>query len=325
VIEWRRLVRAIEPHPGEHFKDKIIAVMLAFLVWFAVNTEESYPQIFPAVPVSTTNLPPDLALAADVRDTVTVWVSGPQRDLQRVTSGMLSPRIDLSTAEEGENIFPISAEDLNAPRGVSVTAVEPSEIRVELEHKEQKSVPVSPVTGGEPAEGFQVVGRSTTPDQVVINGPRSAVAGTERIPTSTVDVSGRRESFSQRIGLEPPEHLTIIGPRTVELRIEITERAVTARFNDIAVEVVNSDFRVAVNPPQLSVLLGAPPSVLEQIDIQRMRLVIDAEGLQPRAGDYLLEPTVQFEQEGLAESIEVIDMYPQRRINVRVYSQPARQ
>jgi hypothetical protein len=72
-------------------------------------------------------------------------------------------------------------------------------------------------------------------------------------------------------------------------------------------------------------LLGAPPSVLEQIDIQRMRLVIDAEGLQPRAGDYLLEPTVQFEQEGLAESIEVIDMYPQRRINVRVYSQPARQ
>lgn len=325
MIEWRKLVRAIEPHPGEHFKDKIIAVTLAFLVWFAVNTEPSIPQIFEAVPVSTVNLPADLALASDVRDMVTVWVTGSQRDLQRVTSGMLSPRIDLSSARAGENIFPISEQDLNPPRGVSVTSIDPPEIRVELEQKEQKTVAISPVTAGEPADGYQVVGRITAPEQVVISGPRSLVAATERINTSTVDVSGRRETFSQRVGLEPPDHLDVAGARTVELRIEISERAVNARFDDITVEVINNAYRVAVNPQQLSLLLSAPPSVLEQIEVEELRLVIDVQGLQPRAEDYLLEPTVQFGRENLADRIEVIDMYPQRRINVHVYNQPARQ
>ena len=42
----RNIARAVEPHPGEHFKDKIIAVSLAFMMWFAVNSEETIPQFF---------------------------------------------------------------------------------------------------------------------------------------------------------------------------------------------------------------------------------------------------------------------------------------
>jgi hypothetical protein len=89
--------------------------------------------------------------------------------------------------------------------------------------------------------------------------------------------------------------------------------------------VINSAFRTAVNPQQLSVVLSAPPSVLEQVDVERLRMVIDAEGLQPRNEDYLLEPRVQFGQEALSEQIEVISMYPQRRVNVRIFNGPSRQ
>lgn len=324
MIEWRRLLRVIEPHPGEHFKDKIIAVTLAFLVWFAVNNEQTYPRIFQAVPVSTVNLPPGLAFVADMRDTVTVWVSGSDRDLQRVTQGMLSPRVDLSTAVEGENVFPLSTEDLNAPTGVQVTSIEPAEIRVELEARVERTVPVSPVTAGEPADGYEVVGRSTAPEEATIAGPRSVIEATERLPTSLVDVSGRNESFRQRVALEPPDFVEVPGPRTVELRIEIAETSMTEQFDGVIVDVVNGHFRIAVNPQRLSVVLSGPPSVLAQIDAQQIRMVIDADSLQPRAEDYVLEPTVQLDQDGLAELIELIGVYPQRRVNVHVFNQPGR-
>lgn len=320
-----QIVRAIEPHPGEHFKDKIIAVSLAFVVWFAVNTEETQPAIFQTVPVSFMNLPPNLALAGDLPDTLAVWVTASPRDLQRVTAGALSPEIDLSNARVGENFYPILPQDLDAPVGVTVDRIEPSQITVTLEERLEKRVPVSAVISGEPAPGFEVEVRATTPEEVRIIGPRSQVAALERIPTSMVDVSGRRESFTQRVTLNAGNLVEVIGPRTVELRIEIVESAATAQFDGVSVEVINSPYRVDVNPEQLSVVLSAPQSVLDRVDVERMRMVIDAEGLQPRVEDYLLEPTVQFEQEGLSEAIEVIGIAPQRRINVHVYNQPSRQ
>ena len=41
--------------------------------------------------------------------------------------------------------------------------------------------------------------------------------------------------------------------------------------------------------------------------------------------DYLLEPRVEFGQVDLSDLVEVVALYPQRRINVHVYDQPGRQ
>jgi hypothetical protein len=90
VSTARRILRIIEPHPGEHFKDKIIAVSLAFVVWFAVNTEQTGLQLFQAVPVSTINLPEELAFAENVQDTLTIRLSGPNSALEAVSAARRS-------------------------------------------------------------------------------------------------------------------------------------------------------------------------------------------------------------------------------------------
>jgi len=326
VNTLRRAVRFIEPHPGEHFKDKAIAVGLAFMVWFAVNTAETGLEIFQAVPVEVINLPPDLVFADDYVDTLNVRASGSVRDLADITPGRLSPVIDLSNAGAGDNIYQILPEDLGAPNGVLIERIEPPEIRITLEHRDEKYVPVSAVTSGEPAAGYEVVGRASNPETALIAGPRSLVAAQERIATSTVDVSGRRESFTQTVTLDPGNRLIELpGQRTVELRIDIVEQATTEQFDAIQVVVVNNRFRVDVNPTELSVVLSGPQSVLMQIDVEQMRMVIDAAELEPRAQDYLLEPRVEFARAGLGDLVEVVALYPQRRINVHVYDQPGRQ
>ena len=322
----RRIIRTIEPHPGEHFKDKAIAVALALMLWMAINAEEAELQIFQAVSVEIANLPAGLAVAAPWDDAVTVRARGSQRDLEDLTPGRLSPTIDLSAAVLGDNFFPVLA-DVGTPPGVQIEGVDPAQIRIVLEERVQKEVPVSAVISGEPEPGYQVVGRHTDPETVLLEGPRSLIEGLERIITSTVDVSGRRRSFSQAVRLVPGSPLIELpASRTVQLSIDIAEQAMSQQFDGVSVVVVNNEYRVDVNPSELSVVLSAPPSVLEQVDTERMRMVIDATGLQPRGReDYLLEPRVEFDQEGLADLIEVIAILPQRRINVHVYDQPGRQ
>ena len=322
----RRFIRAIEPHPGEHFKDKLIAVGLDLVVWFAVNNEETGPQIFLAVPVRPVNLPDDLARAADLQYTLTVEVNGSVRDLEGVSPARLSPEIDLSAAVAGDNIYQILADDLRTPSGVSVTRIDPASINIQLETKEEKYVRVAAVTSGEPAPGYEVVGRSTDPETALVSGPRSLVEGLEQILTSTVNLSGKREPFTQTVTLVPGSRLIDLPQRrTVELRIEIVEQATNEQFDGIEVVVINNRFQVAVNPQVLGVVLSGPPSVLAELDVARMRMVIDAAELEPRADDYLIAPTVEFEQVALGERVKVEALYPQRRINVHVFQQPARQ
>ncbi len=320
----RTIIRTIEPHPGEHFKDKAIAVSLALMLWVVVAGEGEL-RIVQDVPVQHVKLPAGLAIAAPWEDAVTVRARGLRAELDNLTPGLLSPTIDLSGAVLGDNFFPLEDADLGAPRGVEIVGIDPAQILIVVEEKVEKEVIVAAVTSGEPAPGFQVVGRRTEPETVVVAGPKSLVDGLERVITSNVDITGRRRPFLQAVTLIPEDPLIELPQRrTVQLSIDIVEQTVNEQFDGVRVVVINNDLRVTVNPQELSVVISAPPSVLDQIDVERMQMVINAGGLEPRREDYLLEPQVQFEQEGLAELVEVIAILPQRRINVHVYDQPER-
>ena len=322
---FRRIFKAIDPRPDKHLKDKTIAVGLALLVWVAVNVEEAVPEIFDPVPVVLENLPSNLAIAGDYTQTISVRARGSQRDLGNLTQGRLSPRIDLSAASGGENVFQILPEDLNVPSGVQIERIDPAEITIVLEDSLEKDVVISAVTSGEPAAGYEIVGRSTEPEMTRISGPRSVVEAIERIETSTVDVRGRSESFTQVVTLLSGNTLLELREgREVNLQVDILEEKVTIEFEEVPVEVINAQYQVAVNPDHLTVFLQGSPSLLEQIDRELLRLVIDAAELAPQAEDYLIAPSIDFVQEGFGELIELVTTYPQRQINVHVFDQRAR-
>ena len=322
---FRRIFKAIDPRPDKHLKDKAIAVGLALMVWVAVNVEEAVPEIFEPVPVVLENLPPDLAIAGDYTQTISVRARGSQRDLSNLTQGRLSPRIDLTAASGGQNVFQIIPEDLNAPSGVQIERIDPAEITIVLEDSLEKYVVISPVTSGEPAAGYEIVGRSTEPEMTRVSGPRSVVEAIERIETSTVDVRGRNESFTQMVTLlSGNTFLELREGREVNLQVDILEQPVTINFEEVPVEVINAQYQVAVNPDHLTVFLRGPPSLLELIDLEILRLVIDAAELAPQAEDYLIAPSIDFAQEGLGELIELVTTIPQRQINVHVFDQRSR-
>ena len=322
MSRWRRILKAVEPHPGEHFKDKAIAIALALLVWFAVASEEPVQEIFQAVPVTVVNQPVDLAIAEEWDEILTVWASGSERDLASVTAGRLSPEINLASATAGDNTF-IPQDLIVTPSGIQIERVDPSQIRIVLETKIEKMVPVSPVVAGEPAPGYEVVGKSTNPEMASVSGPQSLLESLDRVDTATVDVGGRRNSFTQPVALDTRHPLIDLpGDRSVMLNIEILEQAVNHQFDAVQVVVINNEYQVDVNPAELTVVLRGPRSLVEQVQVENLRMVIDAAGLEPRLEDYLREPQLVFDPAELGESVELFSIYPQRRINVHVYDRP---
>ena len=317
----RRILRAIEPYPGEHFKDKAIALGLAFVLWFAINNTSAETRIF-NVPIAVTGVPGGLAIGEEWDETVELFVSGPPLDMSNVSDGRLATTIDLSGAVAGDNIFPLFAEDFpGVPPGVEVRRITPNQIRIMLESRVAKTVEISPVTSGEPADGYEVYGKTTDPVSVALSGPSSLLEGLERIPTQMVDVSDRVESFTQRVQLLPPSRfIELTDIRAANLSIEIRERSIETEFLNLEIEVVGSQYRVDINPSTISVVLSGPPSVLNGLPAESVKVIIEASGLVPRSQDYQINPQVVFEPAELADQIRVEHFNPQSYIDVHVYN-----
>jgi len=324
-MNWRRIVRAIEPYPRENFRLKAIALLLALLMWVGVNSVESELQIISDVPVELLNLPPDLAVANQWQSTIAVRLRGSAQRLSDIRAGQIGPQFDMSDARVGENIIPLSAADLRVPLGTEVESIVPRDIYVILEERVVASVPISSVVEGEPAEGYEVTGRILEPATAWVSGPQSRVDVLGHVLTQMVDVSGRRDSFTQLVTLRLDDpFIELTSNREAELTIVIGERAINMQYDGVPVTVVNSEFRVDINPQEIGIVISGPPSILEDFTVENFVVEIDAAGLDPRADDYLIEPSISFRPESLAESLSVIALTPQRRINVHVYPTPVR-
>lgn len=323
-MNWGHIIRTIEPYPRENFRLKAIALLLALLLWVGVNSVESELQIIPDVPVELINLPEGLAIAADWQGTIEVRLRGSAQRFREIRAGQIGPRIDLSEARAGENIIPLSADDLRVPLGTEVESIVPRDITVVLEERVVAAIPISSVVEGEPAAGYEVAGKILEPSTAWVSGPRSRVDGLDHVQTQMVNVAGRQESLTQVVALRSgDDFIELTSDREAELTIVIQERAINMQFDGVPVAVVNSEFRVDINPQEIGVVISGPPSILEGFTIDNLVVEIDAAGLSPRADDYLVEPRISFQPEILAETLSIIALTPQSRINVHVYPTPA--
>jgi YbbR domain-containing protein len=323
-VNWRQVIQAIEPYPRENFRLKAIALLLALLMWVGVNSVESELQIIPDVPVEIVNLPDELAVANDWEGTIDVRLRGSAQRFRDIRAGQIGPRIDLSDARAGENIISLSAEDLRVPLGTQVESIVPRDITVVLEERVVAAIPISSVVEGEPATGYEVAGKILNPSTAWVSGPRSRVDDLDHVQTQMVNVAGRKDSFTQVVALRSGDpFIDLTSDNEAELTIVIQERAINMQYDGVPVAVVNSEFRVDINPQEIGVVISGPPSILEDFTIENFVVEIDAAGLDPRADDYLIEPRISFQPEILAESLSIIALTPQRRINVHVYPTPA--
>ena len=184
---------------------KLVSLAIAAALWWVLAGES---QIALSVPASVQyrNVPPDLELDTDTIDRLFLKVRGPAT---RITPNALSQTalvLDLGDAEgPGEQSFNITASNLTLPVGVSLIRVIPSQVRVRLEKRITKTVPVEVRFAGPPPRGYRVASHKVTPGSLRLVGPESRLQAVTSVQTDPVDLSSKLGDTEFRVNAALPD------------------------------------------------------------------------------------------------------------------------
>ena len=201
---------------------KILAVLLAIIMWYFVVGEER-AEIGLTVPLELINIPRDLIVVNNVVHGIDIRVNGPSSLVRSLAAEKLSKMLDLSNTRAGTVSFPITSEGIPLPRGVKITRINPTQVMVVLQKLMIKKIMVKPRIVGRPASGYEVESIQVNNPQVEIAGPEEVVKNLESLYTKPVEIQGLKADLKQRTYLDFRNH-QIYLVKEIPLDVQVTIR-----------------------------------------------------------------------------------------------------
>jgi YbbR domain-containing protein len=205
---------------------KVLAVFLAFTLWFVVSAprRENVIERAYAVPLTLVGMPRDLIITTAVPDTVSVRLRGRTSELRSLASANLEVPLDLKTLVPGAITITIRPQAVNVPPGIEVVSLDPGNVKFRVEEVRQKIVPIRPFLVGEAPGGYSVGEPTLNPDHALISGPASQVRNVSEVATERVIMTGRTASFVQSVAVVSDSSLVrVIDPVMTQITVPVTE------------------------------------------------------------------------------------------------------
>lgn len=223
---------------------KIVALILAALLWFYVQAEQHGTQVV-SVPLDVVGIEAGMVVEPEIPRVVEVQVRASKTKLTTLSGRDLKAQVDLTGVKPGK----FSPEiQVSGPSGVEVLAVVPSILDLTVDVLENKTVPVMIEYTGTMPRGYKLGEVRLEPNTILISGPRSRVRSIER---SVVEVPlGEKESRVLNLPVKVIERTTKTGedqslrisPKLVQVNIAVAE--------DIQNKTVNVEVQTVGSPPK---------------------------------------------------------------------------
>jgi YbbR domain-containing protein len=211
-------------HPFRNLGLKFLSTIIACLLWLLVAGERVVERVLRA-PVEFQNLPAGLELVGIPPDTVEVRLRGSSGALSRIASGDMAAVLDLRTARPGRRLFHVTPTQITVPYGIEVVQVGPSTLTVEFEMTGFRTVPISPVIEGRPADGFEVTKVTTEPQTIEVTGPESALKRLENAVTEPVSVANENRPVKESVTIGVPDaSLRLRAPQSAVVTVTIAPK-----------------------------------------------------------------------------------------------------
>jgi YbbR domain-containing protein len=178
---------------------KVVSVMAAAVLWYTLIGETETAANIPVL-VQYQHLPPDLEVTSDTPDRLFLKLRGPTSRLQPEDLRSIALFLDLGNAHTaGDQTITITERELGLPPGVSLLRAVPSQVRVTLDRRSEKLVPVEVQYSGPPPAGYRIVSQRVFPERVRVTGPETSVARLESAMTDRIDLSSTVSSSEFRV------------------------------------------------------------------------------------------------------------------------------
>jgi YbbR domain-containing protein len=204
---------------------KIVSILLACVVWFAVSAPRRgvVRERIVTASLSLVGVPPHLVITTDIPSSVSVRVRGPMSELRALASQSLEASADLSQINAaGEIEITIRPQHINVPEEIEVVSIQPNKVRFRIEQVRQRAVLIRPFLVGDPPGGYLVGEATATPDRALVSGPASQILKLDEVATERIIMTGRTGTFVQNVAVVSDSPLVrVISPITTQVTVPV--------------------------------------------------------------------------------------------------------
>lgn len=197
---------------------KLVSLIVAIMLWFFVVIK-GQTEITLNVPLELKYIPKGLGVESKSTSSVSISIRGFEQIIKNLKPYDIKVSVDLSKAKKGVNLIDLSSKDVIVPSTLTVTAIEPSTVRIRLEEIRSKKVPVLPEIIGIPRKGYVIETIRVEPETVEVEGLRPHTDRLRYIKTEPISVDNLNESMTFTAMIEPPSGALKISPESVRVKI----------------------------------------------------------------------------------------------------------
>lgn len=180
---------------------KLLSLAIAGVLWYLLVGDTEVATSMPIV-VQYRNIPPDLEVTGDHLDRLFVKVRGPLPRVSAEAMAHLPLVLDLGFVRgPGEQTFNVTEQELGLPVGVKLVRAVPGQIRISLERRVSRTVPVEIRVGGGLPPGYHIASQQAQPAEVQISGPEYHVSRVRNVYTDPVTLNAQPGKSEYRVPL----------------------------------------------------------------------------------------------------------------------------
>jgi len=268
---------------------KALAFALAAVLWAMVagdqNAEDTV-EVFLDI-----KRPEKLILLNPPPQRITVGVIGPLSKLKTLRSRKLELTVDLRNAQPPELLFHFAGQRIsNLPSGLDIVTYNPAYLKLMLDERMTRTLPVRARIEGRPARGYAVSEVTVTPAMVTIVGPKEELKNWQKVKTEPIRITDLRETISNDFRLEfSSPHVRVEEQReSVGVIVVIEPTFETRAFEKVPIEIPETMGKCKITPDVAKISLNGPKEEIRSIDSNDVRLIVqEATG---RRGENKLGP-----------------------------------
>ena len=198
---------------------KLITLLLVSVCWLIITAKQG-EIVTVTAPLKFHNLPEGLALVKTSPEDVEVQL--------KAFSGLVpSPKqldieadVNLAKVREGVNQLAIKSADFQPPLGMMVTAINPSVVKVTVEKKVRKTLPVKVKTSGRLPARLSFRKIKVDPPAVEAEGPQHVMELLDSVETEEVNLSVmQRGAVLEKRLLAPAPQVRLLREAPVQIRL----------------------------------------------------------------------------------------------------------
>ncbi|MEM6926052.1 MAG: CdaR family protein [Myxococcota bacterium] len=242
---------------------KGLAALIAVTAWLFVQQDVARES---TVPVRLQwQLPSEIVAVEPLRQQVVLRVEGPRAATKRAQANGMTLPVDLTGYPAGQHLVDLTGLDWTAvPASLTVMAVEPPTLSIDLDALDRNKVPVEARHVGDPALAYGIRGVMITPPVVELVGPRRVVKRLDRVFTEPIEVTAMTGPTTVDAALDLPWGVSAGSGTVVQATVDV--EVLTATVDDLTIPViVYDDHGWVPEPREITVSLRGPAPQLTWI------------------------------------------------------------